>query len=146
MGGDEAAFARLVEQFAGAPIKPLAYNVFLPGDRTIVGPRSIAEWLASYSREALARIARADGPGAIVVLGSGRSRSIRRASVARRRSTNSPTSSANSARSPRAARSRSRWSICAAPRATSSLLARERRLHSASAGCAMSTCSLISIT
>lgn len=76
MGGDEAAFSRLMEQFTGATIKPLAYNVFLPGDRTIVGPAVDREWLADYSREALARIARLTGPGAIVVLGSGRSRSI----------------------------------------------------------------------
>lgn len=76
MGGDEAGFARLVDQFAAAPIKPLAYNVFVPGDRALVGPAVDREWLADYSREALARIARLTGPGAIVVLGSGRSRTI----------------------------------------------------------------------
>ena len=76
MGGDEAAFARLVEQIGASPIKPLAYNVFLPGDRPIVGPAVDRDWLANYSREALARVARLSGPGAIVVLGSGRARAI----------------------------------------------------------------------
>jgi sugar phosphate isomerase/epimerase len=76
MGGDEAAFAQLVEQIGTSPIKPLAYNVFLPGDRTIVGPAVDHDWLKNYSQEALARIAQLSGPGAIVVLGSGRSRSI----------------------------------------------------------------------
>ena len=76
MGGDEAAFTRLVEQIGASPIKPLAYNIFLPGDRTIVGPTVDRDWLKDYSREALTRIARLSGPGAIVVLGSGRSRSI----------------------------------------------------------------------
>ena len=76
MGGDEAGFAQLVAQIGASPIKPLAYNVFLPGERTIVGPVVDRDWLMDYSREALARIARLSGPGAIVVLGSGRSRSI----------------------------------------------------------------------
>ncbi|HEY8598846.1 MAG TPA: sugar phosphate isomerase/epimerase family protein [Thermomicrobiales bacterium] len=76
MGGDEVAFAQLVAQIGASPIKPLAYNVFLPGDRAIVGPSVDRDWLTEYSREALARIARLSGPDAIVVLGSGRSRSI----------------------------------------------------------------------
>ncbi len=76
MGGDAAAFARLADEFAAAPIKPLAYNVFVPGDRALVGPAVDRDWLTAYSREALARIARLTGPGAIVVLGSGRSRTI----------------------------------------------------------------------
>lgn len=76
MGGDEATFTRLVEQISNSPIKPLAYNVFLPGDRSIVGPTIDRDWLKNYSQEALTRIARLGGPGAIVVLGSGRSRSI----------------------------------------------------------------------
>jgi sugar phosphate isomerase/epimerase len=76
MGGDEEGFARLVEQVAASPIKPLAYNVFLPGDRRIVGPAVDRGWLDGYVRTAFARIARLTGPGAILVIGSGRSRSI----------------------------------------------------------------------
>lgn len=76
MGGDDDAFARLVEIIAAAPIPVLAYNVFLPGDRQIVGPAVDRAWLESYAATALDRIARLSGPGAIVVLGSGRSRAI----------------------------------------------------------------------
>jgi sugar phosphate isomerase/epimerase len=76
MGGGEEGFARLVEEVAASPIKPLAYNVFLPGDRQIVGPAVDRDWLNDYVRTAFARIARLTGPGAILVIGSGRSRSI----------------------------------------------------------------------
>lgn len=76
MGGGEEGFARLVEQVAASPLKPLAYNVFLPGDRQIVGPAVDRAWLEGYVRTAFARIARLTGPGAILVIGSGRSRSI----------------------------------------------------------------------
>lgn len=76
MGGDDAAFARLVEQVAAAPIKPLAYNVLLPGDYTVVGPAVDRARLETYVRTAFARIARLSGPGAIVVIGSGRARSV----------------------------------------------------------------------
>lgn len=76
MGGDEAEFAQLVAQISASPLKPLAYNVFLPGNRAIVGPAVDHDWLKDYSQQALIRIARLSGPGAIVVLGSGRSRAI----------------------------------------------------------------------
>lgn len=76
MGGDDDAFAGLLAQIAAAPIPVLAYNVFLPGDRQIVGPAVDRAWLDDYIRRALDRIARLTGPGALLVIGSGRSRSI----------------------------------------------------------------------
>ena len=76
MGGDEAAFEELVARVAAAPIKPLAYNVLLPGDYTVVGLAVDRARLETYIRAAFARIARLSGPGAIVVIGSGRARSI----------------------------------------------------------------------
>lgn len=76
MGGDDGAFALLAETIAAAPIPVRAYNVFLPGDRRIVGPAVDRAWLEGYAATALDRIARLSGPGAILVIGSGRSRSI----------------------------------------------------------------------
>lgn len=76
MGGDESAFARLTAQVAAAPIKPLAYNVLLPGDYTVVGPAVDRARLETYLRTAFGRIARLSGPGAIVVIGSGRARAV----------------------------------------------------------------------
>jgi D-psicose/D-tagatose/L-ribulose 3-epimerase len=76
MGGDDAAFEQLVERVAAAAIKPRAYNVLLPGDYTVVGPAVDRARLETYVRTAFARIARLSGPGAIVVIGSGRARSI----------------------------------------------------------------------
>ncbi len=71
---DETAFAQLLAQSATAPIQSLAYNVFLPSDQMIVGPVREQQRLAAYSRQALDRIHQLTGPGAIVVVGSGRSR------------------------------------------------------------------------
>lgn len=76
MGGDDAAFEELRARVAAAAIKPLAYNVLLPGDYTVVGPAVDRVRLETYVRTAFARIARLSGPGAIVVIGSGRARSI----------------------------------------------------------------------
>ncbi len=76
MGGDDAAFEQLVERVAAAAIKPRACNVLLPGDYTVVGPAVDRARLETYVRTAFARIARLSGPGAIVVIGSGRARSI----------------------------------------------------------------------
>ncbi len=76
MGGDDAAFEQLVERVAAAALKPRAYNVLLPGDYTVVGPAVDRARLETYVRTAFARIARLSGPGAIVVIGSGRARSI----------------------------------------------------------------------
>ncbi len=76
MGGDDAAFEQLVERVAAAALKPRAYNVLLPGDYTVVGPAVDRARLETYVRTAFARIARLSGPGAIIVIGSGRARSI----------------------------------------------------------------------
>lgn len=76
MGGDDAAFDRLVALVAAAHVKPEAYNVLLPGDLVVVGPAVDRARLQAYIATAFARIARLTGPGAIVVFGSGRARSI----------------------------------------------------------------------
>jgi sugar phosphate isomerase/epimerase len=76
MGGDEAAFVRLLERVAESPVKPAAYNVLLPTDLVMVGPAVDRARLEGYIATAFARIARLTGPGAIVVFGSGRARSI----------------------------------------------------------------------
>jgi sugar phosphate isomerase/epimerase len=76
MGGDDAAFDRLVELVAEAHVKPAAYNVLLPGDLVVVGPAVDRARLEGYIATAFARIARLTGPGAVVVFGSGRARSI----------------------------------------------------------------------
>jgi sugar phosphate isomerase/epimerase len=75
-GGDEAAFARLLETVAESPVKPEAYNVLLPADLVVVGPAVDRARLEGYIATAFARIARLTDPGAIVVFGSGRARSI----------------------------------------------------------------------
>ena len=76
MGGGEAEFGRLRGLVADSPIKPLAYNVLLPGELMVVGPTVDRARLAAYVAVAFDRIARLTGPGAIVVFGSGRSRSV----------------------------------------------------------------------
>jgi sugar phosphate isomerase/epimerase len=76
MGDDEAAFARLVAEVAESHIKPAAYNVLLPGDLAVVGPAVDRARLEEYIATAFGRIARLTGPGAVVVFGSGRARSI----------------------------------------------------------------------
>ncbi len=76
MGGSEADFGRLRALVAESPIKPLAYNVLLPGDLAVVGPAVDPARLAAYIAVAFDRIARLTGPGAVVVFGSGRSRSV----------------------------------------------------------------------
>lgn len=76
MGGDETAFARLLDLVAGSPVKPEAYNVLLPADLTVVGPAVDRPRLEGYIATAFARIARLTGPGVIVVFGSGRARSV----------------------------------------------------------------------
>lgn len=77
MGGDEAAFADLLARVAASPLKPLAYSVFLPGDRAVVGPAVDRGALEEYARTAFGRIRRLSGDApVIVVFGSGRSRTI----------------------------------------------------------------------
>ena len=76
MGGDESDFGRLLALVADSPLKPAAYNVLLPGDLAVVGPTVDRARLAAYIAVAFDRIARLTGPGAIVVFGSGRSRSV----------------------------------------------------------------------
>jgi sugar phosphate isomerase/epimerase len=76
MGGDDAAFEEVIARVAAVPIPVRAYNVLLPGDYTVVGPAVDRARLETYVRAAFARITRLSGPGAIVVIGSGRARSI----------------------------------------------------------------------
>lgn len=76
MAGADSDFAALQAQCAAAVLPPRAYNVFLPGDRPVVGPDRDPAWLTNYCRTALARIAHLSGPGAIVVVGSGQARMV----------------------------------------------------------------------
>lgn len=73
-GASEDDFAQVLEQTAGSRIKPRAYNVFLPGDLPAVGPAVDRERLEGYARTAFGRVRRLGG--AMIVFGSGRSRSI----------------------------------------------------------------------
>ncbi len=72
--GSEEEFARVRDQVAAARAKPRAYNVFLPGDLPIVGPAVERERLEGYVRAAFGRVRELGG--AIIVFGSGRSRSV----------------------------------------------------------------------
>ncbi|MBA3945793.1 MAG: sugar phosphate isomerase/epimerase [Herpetosiphonaceae bacterium] len=77
MNGGPDAFELLKEQVAGLQPKLLAYNVFLPSSLKIVGPEVDRSQLESYVGQAFSRIRQLSVPGRpIVVMGSGRSRSI----------------------------------------------------------------------
>lgn len=75
MGGDEAAFGRLLALVGASPVRVAAFNVLLPGDLAVVGPAVDRARLDAYIATAFGRIARLS-PGAVVVFGSGRSRSV----------------------------------------------------------------------
>ncbi len=74
MAGDgNPEFAALLQRAAGFRLRPRAYNVFLPADLPVAGPRVNSDRIDQYLRTAFERLRRLGGR--IVGFGSGQSRS-----------------------------------------------------------------------
>ncbi len=71
---DPAEFDSLKERVEKAGIKYEAFNVFFPGEMKVVGPSADEKAISEYVRKAIGRAAQLGGK--IVVVGSGRSRSV----------------------------------------------------------------------
>jgi D-psicose/D-tagatose/L-ribulose 3-epimerase len=71
---DDAAALPALREIAAAPLRPEAFNILLPADLLLLGPRADLAALQAYLRRAFARMAQLGG--AVVVLGSGGPRRI----------------------------------------------------------------------
>jgi D-psicose/D-tagatose/L-ribulose 3-epimerase len=71
---DDAAALPALRQIAAAPLHPEAFNVLVPAELPMVGPRADHDALRSYLRRAFGRMAQLGG--VVVVLGSGAARRI----------------------------------------------------------------------
>jgi sugar phosphate isomerase/epimerase len=71
---DDAEVAAILAEYNAAVLPVRAFNVFLPGDLKIVGPKVDQERIQRYLESALARVRRTGAQ--IVVFGSGGARSI----------------------------------------------------------------------
>jgi D-psicose/D-tagatose/L-ribulose 3-epimerase len=71
---DDAAALPALRQIAAAPLRPEAFNVLIPAELPLVGPRADLEALRAYLRRAFGRMAQLGG--VVAVLGSGAARRI----------------------------------------------------------------------
>jgi sugar phosphate isomerase/epimerase len=71
---DEAAALPALRRIAAAPLRPEAFNVLVPAQLPMVGPRADLAALQAYLRRAFGRMAQLGG--VVVVLGSGGARRI----------------------------------------------------------------------
>jgi D-psicose/D-tagatose/L-ribulose 3-epimerase len=71
---DDAAALPALRQIAAAPLRPEAFNVLIPAELPMVGPRADLVALRAYLRRAFGRMAQLGG--VVAVLGSGAARRI----------------------------------------------------------------------
>ena len=71
---DDAAALPALRQIAAAPLRPESFNVLVPAELPMVGPRADIVALRAYLRRAFGRMAQLGG--AVAVLGSGAARRI----------------------------------------------------------------------
>ena len=71
---DDAAALPALREIAAAPLRPEAFNILIPAELPLVGPRADPAALRAYLRRAFGRMAQLGG--AVAVLGSGGPRRI----------------------------------------------------------------------